>query len=108
MIDKIEKSPDSDRELLSDAIRSIYRDYRNALLVPLLEDALFEVYAIGHFMALDQNAETRWLVDPRLEPDPLCEINSRTNGLKAGDIYPSGHNYPLSLPGCRCLLVSVD
>lgn len=108
MIDKIEQSPDSDRELLSDAIRTIYRDYRNALLVPLLEDALFEIYAIGHFMALEPTAETRWLVDPRLEPDPLCEINSRTTGLKLGDIYPSGHNYPLTLPGCRCLLVSVD
>ena len=94
-----------DRRAL-DPIRKIYREFRNTSLSSLLEDALFEVFAIGHYMSLPEGAPTQWLLDPRLEPDPLCEINARTNDLKVGDIYPSGHLRPLSLPGCRCLVVA--
>ncbi len=105
MIKWLEAHPEATRESVMDPIRVIYRDYRNNLLASLLEDALFEVFAIGLYMATDEGAPTAWLPDPRLEPDPLCEINARTTGLALGEIYPSGHSRPLSLPGCRCLLV---
>jgi len=107
-VEIVEHAVGSDREVVLDPIRDIYRDFRNNFLLGLLEDSLFETFALGHYIVLPDGVDVEWALDPRLEPDPLCEINARTTGLKVGEIFPSGHNRPLSLPGCRCILTSSE
>jgi hypothetical protein len=45
------------------------------------------------------------MTDPRSDPDPVCEINRARDDVAKGEVFPSGHSRPLSLPGCRCLVV---
>ncbi len=101
----IEDSVDGDREAILDPVRAIYRDFRNTLLPDLIEDALHEAFALGLYYAIDADSPVVWAIDPRLDPDPICEENSASPALAKGTDFPSGHARPLSMPGCRCLAV---
>ena len=103
--DIIEGAPNGDREAILDPIRSIYRDFRNSVLNDLIEDALHEAYALGLYGVIDEGERVIWLPDPRLDADPICEENSASKPLVKGAGFPSGHPRPLSMPGCRCLVV---
>jgi len=107
-IDVIDGASDADRETILDPIRAIYRDFRNSLLPDLIDDALHEAFALGVFHAIEPPEDVLWMVDPRLDPDPICEDNSASPPLPKGTEFPSGHTRPLSMPGCRCLAVPVD
>ena len=104
-IEAIESSPDNDREVILDPVRATYRDFRNTLLPDLIDDALHEAFALGLFAAIDSDDQVLWLTDPRLDPDPICEENSAAPPLLKGTTFPSGHARPLSMPGCRCLVM---
>jgi len=106
VIREVEHSTDHDREKLFEPIRSVYRDFRNAGLLDLADDALYESFAIGLYGAIPAGANVIWLLDPRHDPDPVCEINAGRTGLIKGDRFPSGHVRPLALPNCRCLVVA--
>ncbi len=101
----LEDFSSSDREEVMDPVRSIYRDFRNACLPSLIDDILHEVFAIGLYNSIEEGEVIRWMLDPRRDPDPLSEINARTKGLTRGQEFPSGHCRPLSISGCRCLVV---
>ncbi len=94
-----------DRERILEPIRSGYRDFRNLGLPDLVTDALNEAFAVGLYDSIDDGAPVVWHVDPRTDPDPVCEVNRDRTGLVKGEPFPSGHVRPLSLPGCRCLVV---
>lgn len=94
-----------DRERILEPIRSGYRDVRNIGLPDLLVDALNEAFAIGLYDSIEEGAPVAWLVDPRTDPDPVNEVNRDRTGLVKGEPFPSGHVRPLSVPGCRCLVV---
>jgi DivIVA domain-containing protein len=104
-IDVIEDDGTDDREAVLDPVRAIYRDFRNSLLPDLIDDALHEAFALGLYHAIDQGTPVIWMPDPRLDPDPICEENSASPALAKGSEFPSGHPRPLSMPGCRCLVV---
>lgn len=106
-IEAIETTDDPDRERILEPIRAQYRDFRNASLTDLADDALYEAFAIGLFQSIDDRAAIRWLVDPRSDPDPICEINAARDDLRKGQEFPSGHARPLALSNCRCLVVTV-
>ncbi len=106
VIREVEHSTDHDREKLFEPIRSVYRDFRNAGLLELADDALYESFAIGLYGAIPAGSNVIWLLDPRHDPDPVCEINAGRSGLVKGDKFPSGHVRPLALPNCRCLVVA--
>ena len=107
-IQVLEEAPDQDRERILEPIRSLYREFRNIGLADLTEDALYEAFAIGLFDSIDASAPIQWVVDPRSDPDPVCEINRGRRDLVKGEVFPSGHARPLSLPGCRCLVMTAD
>ena len=106
VIREVEHSTDHDREKLFEPIRSVYRDFRNAGLLDLADDALYESFAIGLYGAIPAGSDVIWLLDPRHDPDPVCEINAGRTGLVKGEKFPSGHVRPLALPNCRCLVVA--
>ncbi len=106
VIREVEHSSDHDREKLFEPIRSVYRDFRNAGLLDLADDALYESFAIGLYGAISPGSKVIWLLDPRHDPDPVCEINAGRTGLVKGEKFPSGHVRPLALPNCRCLVVA--
>ena len=106
VIREVEHSTDHDREKLFEPIRSVYRDFRNTGLLDLADDALYESFAIGLYGAIPAGSEVVWLLDPRHDPDPVCEINAGRTGLIKGEAFPSGHVRPLALPNCRCLVVA--
>ncbi len=106
VIQLIEEDETDDREAILDPIRSVYRDFRNGSLIDLVEDSMYEAFAIGVFAAIGDGAEVSWLLDPRFDPDPACEINADRQGLVKGDAFPSGHARPLAVPSCRCLVIS--
>ena len=95
----------TDREGILDPVRVIYRDFRNTTLPDLIEDALHEAFALGLYHAIGPDQPVLWATDPRLDPDPICEDNSASRALVKGSNFPSGHPRPLSMPGCRCLLI---
>ena len=101
----IEQSVGADRESILDPVRAIYRDFRNATLPDLIDDALHEAFALGLYHAIDLSDHVLWVTDPRLDPDPICEDNSGSRALPKGSSFPSGHPRPLSMPGCRCLVI---
>ncbi len=101
----IERAATTDREAILDPIRGIYRDFRNGMLPDLIEDALHEAFALGLYHAIDPSDQVLWVTDPRLDPDPICEDNSASRALPKGANFPSGHPRPLSMPGCRCLVI---
>lgn len=101
----IERAATTDREAILDPIRGIYRDFRNGMLPDLIEDALHEAFALGLYHAIDPSDHVLWVTDPRLDPDPICEDNSASRALPKGANFPSGHPRPLSMPGCRCLVI---
>ncbi len=105
VIREVEHAADHDREKLFEPIRSVYRDFRNSGLLDLADDALYESFAIGLYGAIPSEVEVIWLLDPRHDPDPVCEINAARSGLVKGEAFPSGHVRPLALPNCRCLVV---
>ena len=104
----IEAADHADRERILEPIRSGYRDFRNIGLPDLVDDALHEAFAIGLWDAIDDDSTVAWTVDPRTDPDPVCEVNRDRLGLLKGEPFPSGHVRPLSIPGCRCLVVPAD
>ena len=106
VIREVEHATDHDREKLFEPIRSIYRDFRNTGLLDLADDALYEAFAIGLYGAIEAESPVIWLLDPRHDPDPVCEINAGRTGLIKGQKFPSGHVRPLALPNCRCLVVA--
>ena len=106
VIREVEHSADHDREKLFEPIRSVYRDFRNSGLLDLADDALYESFAIGLYGAIPAGSEVIWMLDPRHDPDPVCEINAGRTGLVKGEKFPSGHVRPLALPNCRCLVVA--
>ncbi len=101
----VEETADQDRERILEPIRALYRDFRNVGLPDLTEDALYEAFAIGLYDSIEPAAPVRWMADPRCDPDPVCEINRARDDIAKGEVFPSGHTRPLSLPGCRCLVV---
>ncbi len=101
----IERAATADREAILDPVRGIYRDFRNGMLPDLIEDALHEAFALGLYHAIDPSDHVLWVTDPRLDPDPICEDNSASRALPKGANFPSGHPRPLSMPGCRCLVI---
>jgi DivIVA domain-containing protein len=101
----VEENTENDRERILEPIRTLYRDFRNVGLPDLTEDALYEAFAIGLYDAIEPSAPVRWMTDPRSDPDPVCEINRARDDVAKGEVFPSGHSRPLSLPGCRCLVV---
>ena len=102
----IEQAVDSDREKILEPIRTLYREFRNVGLADLADDALYEAFAIGLYDAIEPAVAVMWLIDPRCDPDPICEINHDRTDVVKGDVFPSGHVRPLSLPGCRCLVTA--
>jgi len=104
-VNAIERAATADREAILDPIRGIYRDFRNGMLPDLIEDALHEAFALGLYHAIDPSDHVLWVTDPRLDPDPICEDNSASRALPKGANFPSGHPRPLSMPGCRCLVI---
>ena len=104
----IDEAPDNDRERILEPIRSLYRDFRNVGLPDLTEDALYEAFAIGLYDSIEPSAPISWVIDPRSDPDPVCEINRQRDDVVKGVVFPSGHARPLSLPGCRCLVMLAD
>ncbi len=101
----IEDADHADREKILEPIRSLYRDFRNIGLPELVVDALNEAFAIGYYDSIEDGAAVRWVVDPRTDPDPVCEVNRDRGRMLKGEPFPSGHVRPLALPGCRCLVV---
>ena len=106
VIRQLEHVADNDREKLFEPIRTVYRDFRNASLLDLADDALYESFAIGLYGAIPADEPVVWLLDPRHDPDPVCEINAGKSGSLKGEPFPSGHVRPLALPNCRCLVVA--
>lgn len=107
-VEILEADTDGDRERILEPIRALYRDFRNAGLADLSDDALYEAFAIGLYDAIEPSAPVSWAVDPRTDPDPVCDINRQRDDVVKGDVFPSGHARPLALPGCRCLVLAVD
>ena len=107
-IEAIEQADHTDRERILEPVRALYRDFRNIGLPDLTEDALHEAFAIGLYDGIAESAPVAWVVDPRTDPDPVCEVNRDRQDLHRGQAFPSGHVRPLSLPGCRCLVVPAD
>lgn len=103
-IQVVEQTEDQDRERILEPVRALYRDFRNVGLSELTEDALYEAFAIGLYDSIEPSAPISWVIDPRSDPDPVCEINSQRDDVVKGVVFPSGHARPLSLPGCRCLV----
>jgi hypothetical protein len=106
VIREVEQVTDKDREKLFEPIRAAYRDFRNTSLLDLADDALYESFAIGLYGAIPAGTSVIWLLDPRHDPDPVCEINAGRAGMVKGEPFPSGHVRPLALPNCRCLVVA--
>ncbi len=107
-VQALEQATDHDRERILEPIRSLYRDFRNIGLPDLAEDALFEAFAIGLYDSIEPSAPISWVIDPRSDPDPVCEINRSRADVVKGEPFPSGHARPLSLPGCRCLVMIAE
>ncbi len=105
VIQLVEQNTDDDRERILEPIRSIYRDFRNTSLVDITEDALYEAFAIGLYETIADGTAVAWDLDPRHDPDPVCEINASRGDVVKGTAFPSGHARPLALPNCRCLVV---
>ena len=105
-VDLVEKSVDGDREALHDPIRDLYRSVRSTVLDAVLEDAINEAFSLGLFAGIERDAKLVWMLDPRCEPAPLCEINAAAVGIRKGVSFPSGHTRPLAMPGCRCLVLA--
>jgi len=104
-VDAIDQAATDDREAIMDPIRVIYRDFRNTVLPELIDDALHEAFSMGLFHGIGDGDEVLWMVDPRLDADPVCEENSAAPAMTKGAVFPSGHVRPLSMPGCRCLVL---
>jgi DivIVA domain-containing protein len=107
-IEVVAQTTHHDRERILEPIRALYREFRNGALPDLAEDAVYEAFAIGVYHSIEPAAPVRWNVDPRTDPDPVCEINRDRSEVVKGEMFPSGHVRPLSLPGCRCLVLMVD
>ena len=106
VIQLIEEDETDDREAILDPIRTVYRDFRNGSLIDLVEDSMYEAFAIGVYASVKDGAEVSWILDPRYDPDPACDINAGRSGLVKGEAFPSGHVRPLAVPSCRCLVVA--
>lgn len=107
-VEAVSSTEDDDREKILEPIRAIYRDFRNGGLPGLAEDALYEAFAIGLYDSIEPAERLAWKLDPRTDPDPVCEINAANSDVMKGMTFPSGHSRPLAMPGCRCLVVSAD
>jgi len=107
-VEAIDAAATSDREAIMDPIRATYRDFRNSVLPDLIDDALHEAFSLGLYHGIGDDQEVVWVVDPRLDPDPICEENSASAPLAKGSVFASGHIRPLSMPGCRCLVMPAN
>ncbi|MEL6983083.1 MAG: hypothetical protein AAFO29_11725, partial [Actinomycetota bacterium] len=106
-VQAIEDADHVDREKILEPIRAVYRDFRNIGLPDLVADALNEAFAIGLYDSIGEGSPVLWAIDPRTDPDPVCEVNRDRADLVKGEAFPSGHVRPLAVPGCRCLVIGL-
>ncbi len=106
-VQAIQDADHVDREKILEPIRAVYRDFRNIGLPDLVADALNEAFAIGLYDSIGEGSPVLWAIDPRTDPDPVCEVNRDRADLVKGEAFPSGHVRPLAVPGCRCLVIGL-
>jgi len=95
---------DGDATELADAVRAIYREWKNQRIDEHLDDVVRMAFGRGALAAVKPGTPLCWTVDPT---GPACadaEDNSLSGAVPAGQPYPTDHVCAPAHAGCRCML----
>jgi hypothetical protein len=100
----LEDAGSDDRSERSEAVSSVYRQWRVQEIERLSRHHAMVAFGRGAFTAYADDASLRWVVDDET-PCPDCDDDQLAGAVVKGEPYPTGQVHPPAHPGCRCLLL---
>jgi hypothetical protein len=96
-----------DDEAASEAVRTVYREWRGQRVDRAAGDAVAVAFNRGVLATVVPGTRVRWLATQTIGGCPTCAANAAADGVVAGEPFPSGHEAPPCHDDCRCVLVAI-
>jgi cell division septum initiation protein DivIVA len=90
----------------SERVNAAYKEWRGARVERLCTDAARRAFHLG-VLAASQGRSVRFYVAPNDAPCDACALDANAGERHAGQVFPSGSQYPPLHAGCACALVPV-
>ena len=87
-------------------VNAAYKEWRGARVERLCTDAARRAFSVG-VLAASQGRSLRFYVAPNDAPCDACALDASAGERLAGQILPSGSQYPPLHAGCACTVVPV-
>ena len=87
-------------------VNAAYREWRGARVERLCTDAARRALHIG-VLAASAGRPVRFLAAPNDAPCDVCALDAASGPRPAGQVFPSGSQYPPLHAGCACTVVPV-
>jgi cell division septum initiation protein DivIVA len=87
-------------------VNAAYKEWRGARVERLCTDAARRAFFVG-VLAASQGRSLRFYVAPNDAPCDACALDASAGERLAGQIFPSGSQYPPLHAGCACTVVPV-
>ena len=87
-------------------VNAAYKEWRGARVERLCTDAARRAFSVG-VLAASQGRSLRFCVAPNDAPCDVCALDAGAGERLAGQIFPSGSQYPPLHAGCACTVVPV-
>ena len=87
-------------------VNAAYKEWRGARVERLCTDAARRAFSVG-VLAASQGRSLRFYVAPNDAPCDACALDASAGERLAGQIFPSGSQYPPLHAGCACTVVPV-
>jgi cell division septum initiation protein DivIVA len=87
-------------------VNAAYKEWRGARVERLCTDAARRAFSVG-VLAPSQGRSLRFYVAPNDAPCDACALDAGAGERLAGQIFPSGSQYPPLHAGCACTVVPV-
>ena len=106
-IQRAVEQSNSDKDEMSNLIRSVYREMKMQRVEQQVSDIARMAYSRGAYLVLDQGTKVCWMVDPNGPSCADAEDNSLAGSTGLGSEFPTGHIHPTAHAGCRCLIAPI-
>ncbi len=106
-IQRAVEQSNSDKDEMSNLIRSVYREMKMQRVEQQVSDIARMAYSRGAYLVLDQGTQVCWMVDPNGPSCADAEDNSLAGSTDLGSEFPTGHVHPTAHAGCRCLIAPI-
>jgi len=104
LLEEDTEGPGPSEEEAAEMVSAAYREWRGERIERLVGDHVIGAFSSGVRAASGQ-APLQWIASGSDESCADCDDNALSDGVAAGERFPTGHQHPPAHAGCRCLVV---